>query len=90
MGIDKPDIRRIVHYGTPKTMEEYYQHIGRGGRDGLESICYMFYSSTDFVRYKSSFYTKNLSAKAIEMSNKSGDYLRNFVEDVLRVDGFSY
>ena len=81
MGIDKPDIRRIVHYGTPKTMEEYYQHIGRGGRDGLESICHMFYSSTDFVRYKSPFYTKNLSAKAIEMSNKSGDYLRNFVED---------
>ncbi len=81
MGIDKPDIRRIVHYGTPKTMEEYYQHIGRGGRDGLESVCHMFYSSSDFVRYKSPFYTKNLSAKAIEMSNRSGDYLRNFVED---------
>jgi superfamily II DNA helicase RecQ len=81
MGIDKPDIRRIIHYGTPKTMEEYYQHIGRGGRDGLESYCNMFYSTTDFVRYKSSFYTQNLSAKALEMANRSGDYLRNFVED---------
>ena len=53
MGIDKPDIRLVVHYGAPKTMEEYYQQVGRAGRDGLPSECLMLYGDNDFVKYAS-------------------------------------
>ena len=78
MGIDKCDTRRIVHYGPPKTVEEYYQQIGRAGRDGLPAECIMYTSPSDFDRYLSDFYLGSLEGSAKEASVQSTKSLKEF------------